>query len=131
MRFACFHRLQRVEPVLSKAMNDEFVPSPIFCCIGFQHLVTAAGQRGIAALVAKSTAGISFRLQARGIAFEDEEKLGPMPGSPDIKIHISSESGLQYCPICGQRLDDLVTMNPKAFAELAEEHQKLHTFPCL
>lgn len=96
----------------------------MFCCPGFQNLVSNAGQRGISALAKKSNEGIVFVLQSRGIAFDDEGKLGPMPGAPDMKINISCTTGLQYCPICGRWLQELIEASPPAFEKLAQAHRK-------
>jgi hypothetical protein len=110
-------------------MKTEFMMNKIFCCAGFQHRVEAAGQRGIAVLVHKTSSGIMFLFQSRGIAFEDTSKIGPMPGTPDIKINISCEAGLQYCPWCGRLLQELIEVSPKAFDELAEKHKMFYTGP--
>lgn len=108
-------------------MKDAFELDKRFCCPGFQHRVADAGQRGVAVLVVNTPEGISFRLQSRGIAFEDEKKIGPMPGAPDMKINVSCEVGLQYCPFCGRRLQDLVKASPKAFEELADKHRQFYS----
>ena len=97
----------------------------IFCCVGFEHRVTDAGQRGIAVLVLKTTDGIKFRLQSRGIAFEDENKIHPI--SVNIKINVSCECGLRFCPFCGRKLQELVKDSPEYFEELADKHKKLQT----
>jgi len=97
----------------------------MFCCPGFQNNVEAAGERGIAILVKVTSEGIMFVLQSRGIAFEDESKIRPMPSAPDIKINVSCTTGLQYCPACGRRLQELVKASPRAFEELAQKHKKL------
>jgi hypothetical protein len=70
-----------------------------------------------------------FLLQSRGIALEDVSKVHPMPGAPDIKINVSSEVGLQYCPWCGTRLQELVEASPDAFDDLAEKHKMFYTGP--
>jgi hypothetical protein len=49
------------------------------CCPGFQNLLNNAGQRGMVALVRQGFAGIDFLFQSRGIAFDDEQKLRPIP----------------------------------------------------
>lgn len=108
-------------------MKDTFEMNKAFCCPGFQNNIQAAGERGIAVLVVRTAEGIRFRLQSRGIAFEDESKIGPMPGSPDIKINVSCSTGLQFCPACGRRLQELVTAAPGFFDDLAEKHKKLQT----
>jgi len=110
-------------------MKDEFVPNEIFCCSGFQHSVEAAGQRGLAVLAHKTSSGIMFLFQSRGIAFEDVKKVGPNPSATDIKINVSFETGLQYCPWCGRRLQELIEISPEAFVELAEKHKKFYTGP--
>ena len=101
----------------------------IFCCPGFQHRITDAGQRGIAVIVIRTSDGIRFRLQSRGIAFEDERKIRPVPDSPEIKINIAEECGLQYCPFCGRRLQELVEASPRPFEELVEKHKKFSIAP--
>ena len=107
-------------------MKGTFVMDKIFCCSGFQHRVADAGQRGIAVLVVNTSQGIRFRLQSRGIAFEDESKICPMPGAADMRINVSCEMGLQHCPFCGHKLQDLVKASPKAFDELVEKHKQFY-----
>lgn len=108
-------------------MKDEFVMNDIFCCPGFQNLVGDAGQRGLAAVVIKTPEGIRFRLQSRGIAFEDVGKIRPMPDYPDMKINVACESGLQFCPFCGRRLQELIKASPQAFETMAEKHKQFRT----
>lgn len=108
-------------------MKDTFVMNEMFCCPGFQHLVGDAGHRGIAVLVVKTPEGTRFRLQSRGIAFEDVSKILPMADWPDIKVNIACESGLQFCPFCGRCLQELVKADPQAFAELVEKHKHLYS----
>jgi hypothetical protein len=108
-------------------MRNLFVFNRIFCCTGFQHRITDAGQRGIAILVIKTSDGIQFRIQSRGIAYADEDKINPIPNAPDYKINISCETGLLYCPFCGKKLHNLVRKHPKAFEEIAEMHRKFYS----
>mgnify|MGYP005858191645 CR=1 FL=1 len=108
-------------------MKDVFELDKRFCCPGFQHRVADAGQRGIAVLVVNTSDGIRFRLQSRGIAFDDEKRIGPMPGAPDMQINVSCEVGLQYCPFCGCKLLDLAKASPKAFEVLAEKHRQFYS----
>lgn len=108
-------------------MKNKFVLNKIFCCSGFQHRVADAGQRGIAVLVINSSEGIRFRLQSRGIAFADENKIRSTFGAPDLNINVSCETGLLYCPFCGQELQCLVNTSQKAFIELAKNHRKFYS----
>ncbi len=96
----------------------------MYCCPGFQHSVANAGRRGIAAHAKKVGAEVVFVLQSRGIAFDDECKIRPRPGAPDIMINLSCHMGLRYCPVCGRRLQELVAASPRAFLKLAENHKK-------
>jgi hypothetical protein len=96
----------------------------MYCCRGFQNSIESAGHRGIATLVKETDEGICFVQQSRGIAFEDESEIRPVPGAPDIDINVSCTTGLRYCPFCGRQLRELVQTFPEAFAELAEEHKK-------
>jgi hypothetical protein len=95
-----------------------------FCCEGFENFIASAGEPGIAVLVRKTPERIRFLLQSRGIPFEDESKIRPRHDAPDIKINVSSESGLQYCPICGHNLEKLVKASPTVFEQLAEKHKR-------
>lgn len=95
----------------------------MFCCPGFQNTVANAGRRGIAALAKMTGEGVVFVLQSRGIAFDDEARIGPMLDAPDIKINVSCTTGLRYCPVCGRRLQELVEASPCAFRELAQKHK--------
>jgi hypothetical protein len=106
-------------------MNETFKLNKMFCCAPLQNHVTAAGSRGLAVLVRKTPEGIRFLLQSRGVAFEDVGKLRPMPGSPDLKINIVCDTGLQFCPWCGQRLQELVKIAPEGYDDLAEAHKPL------
>jgi len=102
-------------------MTESFVLNKAFCCPGFQDAIEEAGHRGIAAVVAKTSVGILFLLQSRGIAFDDVSKLV----APAVNINVSSDIGFRYCPWCGKELTELVEAAPKVFDELAEKHQKL------
>lgn len=99
------------------------------CCYGLQNHMASAGQRGISILVFKvpDRDDIWFVLQSRGVAFEDEEKLGPIPAklAPiPYSINISTCGVIKFCPNCGRRLQDLVEASREAFLRMAEEHKK-------
>jgi hypothetical protein len=96
-----------------------------FCCANFQRSIEDVGQRGIAVLVHRSSIGIGFLLQSRGINFEDEKKIKPI--SIDIKINVSSEIGIQFCPFCGCHLRDLINKNPTLFDDLAKKHRPFNS----
>ncbi len=110
-------------------MKNESEMNKMFCCPGFQNGIEAAGQRGLAILVHRTSSGIMFLFQSRGIAFEDVGKIRPNPTAPDIKINVSSESGLQYCPWCGRQLRELIAASPEDFEELAKKHKSFYTGP--
>jgi len=96
-----------------------------FCCQGFQNLISNAGKRGLAAIVVRRPlARLDFLLQGRGVAYEDEASLGPNHPLP-VRLTISANLGLQYCPFCGYRLQKLIEKSPEPFEALAKEHQKL------
>ena len=101
----------------------------MYCCNGFRNFVSCAGERGLAILVTEMHSGhIGFFVQSRGIAVCDEVNIKPIP--IDIKINVSAEIGLRYCPTCGRNLADLVEDFPDHFKELAKEHDKfIRRFP--
>jgi hypothetical protein len=97
----------------------------MFCCPGFENHVKSAGNRGIGVLVEKIPEGFMFVLQSRGIAYEDERKIQPVPS--DININVSSSVGMKFCPWCGYRLQELVNSSYEELTEIAEQHKKYNT----
>ena len=110
-------------------MKDTFILNRAFCCPGLQNSIQAAGQRGMAIIVVNTLGKTRLLFQSRGIAFDDLGKMRPMPDAPDVKINVSSEIGLQYCPWCGKRLEKLLNASPEVFAGLAERHKPLYNGP--
>jgi hypothetical protein len=101
----------------------------MYCCYGLQNDIANAGQRGLSILVFKvpDKDDIWFVLQSRGVAFDDEGKLGPIPAELTpipYRINISTCGVIKYCPTCGRRLQDLAGASRDAFIALAEEHRK-------
>jgi hypothetical protein len=108
-------------------MKEEIKLNNSFCCAGFQNHISDAGHRGIAVLAVATSEGVRFRLQSRGIDFEDENKFRPIQEFPEIKINVSCMTGLKYCPFCGCRLQDLVKASPKVFEDLVEKHRQFRS----
>ena len=95
----------------------------MYCCTGFANLVSCAGERGLAILACEISPGqVAFFFQSRGLAFGDEKKWKPVP--VELKINVSSEVGLRYCPFCSRKLEELVQESPDSFKELAERHKQ-------
>lgn len=93
------------------------------CCYGFDNLLASAGERGIAIIVRVNSKGEPrFRLQSRGVSFDDQSKLTPM--ATDVLINLSTEMGMRYCPFCGRLLELLVASNRDYFNNLSREHEK-------
>ena len=103
----------------------------MYCCTGFRNLLSCAGERGHAILACEvSPEHVRLFLQSRGLAFGDEGKWKPV--AIDVKINVSAEIGLQFCPFCGRKLDELIQEDPSFFENLAKEHAKfLATMPKL
>ena len=96
----------------------------MYCCSGFRNLLSCAGARGHAILACQVSAGdVGFLLQSRGLAFGDEVKLRPV--DIDVKINISAEIGLRFCPFCGRNLEELVHEHPDFYVKMAKDHAKL------
>jgi len=102
----------------------------MFCCAGFENLISGAGRRGIAALVWRDLMGrLSFVLQARAVDFADEMKL---PRSDlQLNLNIASSTGLNYCPFCGYELQKLLRRDPRFFEDLEARHRELQTVQSL
>jgi hypothetical protein len=95
----------------------------MYCCTGFRNFLSCAGERGHAILAYQlSPKNVKFFLQSRGLAFGDERQWKPV--AVDVMINISAEIGIQYCPFCGQHLDELVQKDLNFFETLANSHAK-------
>jgi hypothetical protein len=70
--------------------------------------------------------GLSFWLQSRGIAFEDEASIRGNPTvRSEVHVNVSMSSPIRYCPWCGTSLDTVAASAPEAFAGFAAAHRKL------
>jgi hypothetical protein len=101
----------------------------MYCCQCLENYVANAGQRGAAILVFRmpNGDGLRFVLQSRGVAFEDEAKVGPIASElapVPYRINISCCGVIKHCPGCGRRLEDLVQPAKDDFFRLAQEHRK-------
>lgn len=96
----------------------------VFCCHSLQNLVADAGGRGFSVVVSALPRGYRFHIQMRAVSAADEARLPRVP-RPDMPEHVTLSGSfvIRYCPSCGKRLDDLVSANPKAYAELAAAHK--------
>ena len=81
-----------------------------------------AGQRGLATLVDRTPRQFIFLLQSRAVAFGEERRLRIEP--MDIKLNIDVTVGIQFCPWCGRRLEELGAAAPGEFGELARQHRE-------
>lgn len=97
--------------------------SSMYCCTGFENLITCAGDRGNSAVAwHNENHELRFFLQSRGMAFGDETKVTPV--DIDVKINISAETGMRYCPFCGRCLEELTRQHHSDFVGLAKQHEK-------
>lgn len=93
------------------------------CCDGFTNALNSAGGRGLAVVTCERPDGqIHFLFQSRGIAFDDQHKMHPI--ATNIVINESSETGLRFCPWCGQELNELVHRFPEYYRQLSTDHKK-------
>jgi hypothetical protein len=97
-----------------------------FCCQGFKGLLNRAGQRGPSVIVVeKSSDQLKFRLQSRGIAYEDLEGFKKI--IIPIEVNIWTTETIAYCPYCGSCLQELFEAAPKEYTDLAAKHAHLRT----
>jgi hypothetical protein len=106
----------------------------MFCCSGFEGLISHAGERGISALVNTTPDGARFKLQARAVSRGIETFLSenptPLPAAFGTNVALVANMVLNYCPYCGTRLNSLITpSNRQEFQALAEKHSKIDDFP--
>jgi len=94
------------------------------CCTGLRNLLACAGERGMAAVVwLDSSSEPRLLLQSRGVSFDDQTKL--RPADVDVKVNLSAEIGMRYCPFCGRLLEQLINDHREYYRKLAMEHEKL------
>ena len=99
----------------------------MFCCYGFQNLIDSAGERGIAAVIQKKPNRLRFLLPSKGIDFADESKIKSNSDShleDNYRINISCTTGLQFCPFCGKKLQELIDLYSDEFEIIAQKHSK-------
>jgi hypothetical protein len=95
----------------------------MYCCDRLENSISHAGQRGLATLVERTPRRFIFYLQSRAVAFGEERRLRVEP--MDIRVNIDFTVGIQFCPWCGRRLQELATAAPEEFTELAQQHEEL------
>jgi len=95
----------------------------MFCCDRLQARMADAGQRGLAVLVRRLPELYIFYLQSRTAAAGEEEQLLGL--NLPVRMNIVSSIGIVFCPWCGTRLDDLVSVAPERFAAIAKQHEHL------
>jgi hypothetical protein len=98
----------------------------MFCCDGLKLLIQNAGQQGMSVLVYQTSLGFRFNIQSRAFTREDKILLmqprTPLPIKGNMSI--TANIGLGYCPVCGTKLQKLVTRSTiKQFQALAEQHK--------
>src|SRR5881296_2511735 len=91
------------------------------CCDRLQNSLAHAGERGIATLVSRRPEYFVFYLQSRAVAFGDQSKL--RVSSPEVRVNLDFTVGIQFCPWCGSKLEELAATAPQEFAELARRHE--------
>ncbi len=96
----------------------------MFCCSGFENLVSYAGDRGHSIVVwLNHKQEPCFFMQSRGFPFGDEKKFSAVDINVDVKINVSAEIGIRYCPFCGRLLEEMVNDNLSFFVDLAKQHE--------
>ena len=108
----------------------------MYCCDGFRNLIDNAGQRGMAALVHRTSDGFRFYFQSRAVSKADDLVLSKnptpwaFPAQIDPNITLAATITLNYCPFCGTKLQSLIRRPTKgAFEELARRHSTIYEPP--
>ena len=94
----------------------------MFCCDVFKSLTTSIGNRGFAILACKDSGYRYFCLQSRACEFLEESKLKNIPRDcdPPNPLTILTQIGIQFCPICGTKLETIIAEHPIEFEEFVE-----------
>src|SRR5258708_25252970 len=97
----------------------------MFCCVVFKNALLEAGRKGISILCRNDNRIRCFYLQARACDIDEEEKMKNLPRDCDIpKLRIVEQTGIQFCPFCGTKLDLIIAENQGEFDELAKAHER-------
>jgi hypothetical protein len=99
----------------------------MFCCSVFHTYVQAAGKKGIS-IVAHCQEGFRFYcLQARVCDYEDEGKMKNIPWDENIPrfLRLVEQAGVQFCPFCGVKLENIISQHLGDFDNLAKTHEQL------
>ena len=89
-----------------------------FCCEAFKNLVENMGRRGTSVILFSEMGSTYFCLQSRGYDAGDAKKLENEAARGVGKINIVSQTGIQYCPFCGNKLEKWLTCHKKDAEEL-------------
>jgi hypothetical protein len=96
----------------------------MLCCEFFEDLIFRAGQTGLSVLVTKSSVGIGFVLQSRGLSIDEVHAC--ILNAPYVtNVNIECEIGIKYCPFCGKDLRDLTARFPEFYDLLCQQQKKL------
>jgi hypothetical protein len=97
------------------------------CCVGFEIMLEAAGQRGLSVIATEEAGERGFRLQARACDAADipalVERLRRERGG-EGSIALVAQKGMRYCLFCGADLDQLISHRPDGFVSLLEKHRQ-------
>ena len=64
-----------------------------------------------------------FCLQSRGCDAEDAKRFEAAAARGDGKINLVSQTGIQYCPFCGTKLETWLARHRKEAEELVKHSQ--------
>lgn len=95
------------------------------CCDLFLTMITDAGKAGLSAIVRQVGDTPKVFLQHRICDFGKEASLVvPKPQTADCrKMTIVSQSGISYCPFCGESLEELLDKNLNNLRDIIELHR--------
>ena len=94
------------------------------CCWPLWNGMMAAGQRGLAVVLAEQAEGLCFWLQSRGVDFKHEQSVRANSDAPqDLYINLVTSQVIHFCPWCGRRLEEVAAVAPVPLARFAAAHR--------
>lgn len=94
------------------------------CCMGLENMMANAGMRGLSVIVVREEKGIGFRLQSRGCDVNDIDNLRSGSNDPALRLNIVTQTGMLYCPFCGEKLSNLVDRSFGYFNDLVDKYRQ-------
>jgi hypothetical protein len=94
------------------------------CCDALTEMLENAGKRGLSVVPLHWDDIFYFCIQARACNYEDEKDLIKIRTENSLKINMSFQTGIKYCPFCGMKLANWIEENKQNFLNNTGKYKK-------